>query len=128
MTTKVSTRLPISYEKLEAFCRKWNIVRLELFGSVLRDDFDPKLIVFVRRVRVRPTLVFQGRVEGESVTPKGGARQAAPVQQPASPPAKSASPQTNTPANPSTAQQPKKPQQPDTLMNRARSLWHKVFP
>ena len=42
MTTKVSTRLPISYEKLEAFCRKWNIVRLELFGSVLRDDFDPK--------------------------------------------------------------------------------------
>lgn len=29
--------------------------------------FDPKLIVLVRRVRVRPTLIFQGRVEGEAV-------------------------------------------------------------
>lgn len=23
-------------------CRKWGIVRLELFGSALRDDFDPE--------------------------------------------------------------------------------------
>ncbi|OPZ04220.1 MAG: Nucleotidyltransferase domain protein [candidate division BRC1 bacterium ADurb.BinA292] len=23
----------------EAFCRRWSIIRLELFGSVLRDDF-----------------------------------------------------------------------------------------
>ena len=29
--------------------------------------FDPKLIVLVRRVRVHPTLIFQGRVEGEAV-------------------------------------------------------------
>jgi predicted nucleotidyltransferase len=26
---------------VEDFCRKWKIVRLELFGSVLREDFDP---------------------------------------------------------------------------------------
>jgi hypothetical protein len=40
MTTKVATRFPIPYEKIEAFCRKWNITRFELFGSILRDDFD----------------------------------------------------------------------------------------
>jgi len=40
MTTKVATRFPIPYEKIEAFCRKWNITRFELFGSILRDDFN----------------------------------------------------------------------------------------
>jgi hypothetical protein len=40
MTTKIATRLPIPYEKIEAFCQKWNITRFELFGSILRDDFD----------------------------------------------------------------------------------------
>ena len=40
MTTKIATRFPIPYEKIEAFCRKWNIIRFELFGSILRDDFD----------------------------------------------------------------------------------------
>ena len=33
-------------------------------------DFDPNLIVLVRRARVRPTLIFQGKVEGEPVVPK----------------------------------------------------------
>ena len=28
-------------------------------------EFDPNLIILVRRVRVRPTLIFQGRVEGD---------------------------------------------------------------
>lgn len=28
-------------EAIEAFCRKWMIVKLELFGSVLREDFRP---------------------------------------------------------------------------------------
>ncbi len=32
-------RLNIDREKVEAFCRKWQIVELSLFGSVLRDDF-----------------------------------------------------------------------------------------
>ena len=41
MTTKVVARVPIPYEQIEEFCRKWNITRFELFGSVLRDDFDP---------------------------------------------------------------------------------------
>ena len=33
--------LEIDREKLEAFCRKWKITELSLFGSVLRDDFGP---------------------------------------------------------------------------------------
>jgi len=31
----------------------------------VQDEPDPKLIVLVRRVRVRPTLIFQSRVEGD---------------------------------------------------------------
>ena len=33
-------RLNLS-QALEAFCRKWKIVRLEAFGSILREDFGP---------------------------------------------------------------------------------------
>ena len=33
----------------------------------VQPEFDPKMIVLIRRVRVRPTLIFQGRVEGEMV-------------------------------------------------------------
>ena len=35
--------------------------------SKSQPEFDPKMIVLVRRVRVRPTLIFHGRVEGEAV-------------------------------------------------------------
>lgn len=31
----------IPKEKIADFCRKWKIVELSLFGSVLRDDFRP---------------------------------------------------------------------------------------
>lgn len=34
-----SLRLPT--EDLSAFCRRWRIARLEVFGSALRDDFRP---------------------------------------------------------------------------------------
>jgi hypothetical protein len=33
-------RLHVTHEQIAAFCQKWQIVRFELFGSVLRDDFD----------------------------------------------------------------------------------------
>ena len=33
-------RLPLPLEAIEAFCRKWRIEELALFGSVLRDDFS----------------------------------------------------------------------------------------
>jgi predicted nucleotidyltransferase len=29
-------------EAIEAFCRRWHITEVALFGSVLRDDFGPK--------------------------------------------------------------------------------------
>jgi hypothetical protein len=33
----------------------------------VQPEVDPRMIVLVRRVRVRPTLIFQGRVEGEAI-------------------------------------------------------------
>jgi predicted nucleotidyltransferase len=37
----IQTRIPTSSEKIEAFCRKWKVVEMALFGSVLREDFRP---------------------------------------------------------------------------------------
>jgi predicted nucleotidyltransferase len=34
-------RIDIPKDALAAFCRKWKIAELSLFGSVLRDDFRP---------------------------------------------------------------------------------------
>ena len=34
--------IEVPTEKLQNFCRKWNIQELSLFGSVLRDDFRPE--------------------------------------------------------------------------------------
>lgn len=34
-------KIDLPQEKIEAFCRKWKIKELALFGSVLRDDFRP---------------------------------------------------------------------------------------
>ena len=35
------TAIPLPMDEIAAFCQRWNIVRLEVFGSILRDDFDP---------------------------------------------------------------------------------------
>lgn len=37
----MSPKVAIDLEKLADFCRRWGISELALFGSVLRDDFDP---------------------------------------------------------------------------------------
>jgi hypothetical protein len=55
-------------------------------------EFDPNLIILVRRVRVRPTLIFQGRVEGDPVVAHAAG--------PASPP--NALPKPEKPADVST--------------------------
>ena len=34
-------RLPVDEQSLHEFCQRWKIVRLELFGSMLRPDFGP---------------------------------------------------------------------------------------
>jgi predicted nucleotidyltransferase len=37
----MGARIPIDGDKIAAFCRKWRIAELALFGSVLREDFHP---------------------------------------------------------------------------------------
>ncbi len=36
----VLARFSVNGGQVADFCRKWGVLRLELFGSVLRDDFD----------------------------------------------------------------------------------------
>jgi hypothetical protein len=68
---------------------------------------DPRLMVIVRRVRVRPALVFQGRVEEETVA---AAAATAP------PPPAVAAPKTATPA----------PAQ-GSVVDRMRSFFHRLW-
>jgi hypothetical protein len=68
---------------------------------------DPRLMVIVRRVRVRPTLVFQGRVEDETVATAAAA--------PPPPPAATA-PKTAAPA----------PAQ-GSVVDRMRSFFHRLW-
>ena len=70
-------------------------------------DFDPKLIILVRKIRVRPTLIFQGRVEGQAVA------SAAP------PPPKPIA--TLSPAKPANPPAP-------TFTDRVRNFVHKFWP
>ncbi len=39
MNPTAQSRMPIPADALANFCRKWGIQKLELFGSILRDDF-----------------------------------------------------------------------------------------
>ena len=36
---EIQTAIPT--KRIQEFCQRWNIVRLELFGSAIRDDFRP---------------------------------------------------------------------------------------
>ncbi len=92
------------------------------------DNFDPKLIMLVRRVRVKPTLIFQSRVEGETpvaknvsdVHPVSTTAKVGPVQ-PSNP--KSAPQQaTKQSAKPA----PPAPQN-DSVVNRVRKYIRHLF-
>lgn len=39
--SSIHPHVSVTHGQIAAFCRKWNIVQFELFGSVLRDDFRP---------------------------------------------------------------------------------------
>ncbi len=41
VATRAKIRVPLPKKKLAEFCRRWKIIELALFGSVLRDDFRP---------------------------------------------------------------------------------------
>jgi uncharacterized protein len=54
---KINGSLDVPDEAIGAFCRKWKITRIELFGSALRDDFRPDsdvdlLVAFEEGARV----------------------------------------------------------------------------
>src|SRR5215510_9504980 len=70
---------------------------------------DPNLIVLVRRVRVRPTLIFQGRVEGDSLIAQNRTAPAVPA----------ANGQQNGAAPTQTA---KPPESNHTVVNRVRTF------
>lgn len=67
-------------------------------------EFDPNLVILVRRVRVRPTLIFQGRVEGDAVVA-----------------------QRQTPANPPTPSKPTAKPPEESTWGRIRNYFHKLW-
>lgn len=78
-------------------------------NNKVQAEYDPKLVVLFRRVRVRPTLIFQGRVEGEPVA----VASSVPPQNPASAEAHSAQQSTPKPAQPGSG---------DSMYGRVRSF------
>jgi hypothetical protein len=96
-------------------------------NAKVQPDIDPKMIVLVRHVRVRPTLIFQGKVEGDLVAAKepaaaapnsGSATAANPA---AAKPGSSAVAPANPPAN------AVKPAEPATLTQRVRTFVRKLW-
>jgi hypothetical protein len=79
----------------------------------IQPEPDARLMVIVRRVRVRPTLIFQGRVEGEPVATASAAPPVAP-------------PQARPPAHPAAAPATATPTQ-GSVVDRVRSFFHKLW-
>jgi hypothetical protein len=89
-----------------------------LANAKVQPEVDPSMIILVRRVRVRPTVIFQGRVLGEPVmAPATVAAAAAPSGQTA------AQPSTPTAATPAA----KKPANP-TFTDRVKTFMQKLWP
>jgi hypothetical protein len=77
-------------------------------NAKVQPEVDPRMIVLVRRLRIRPTLIFQGRVEGVVV--------AAATPPPSSaPPAAANAPKSATPAS-------------DSFVDRVRNFVRKLWP
>ena len=38
----MKTPIDVPRDKIAAFCKRWQVTELALFGSVLRDDFGPE--------------------------------------------------------------------------------------
>jgi len=82
-------------------------------GKVQRDDFDPQLIVLVRRVRVRPTLIFQGSVKDAPAVAKKILPASAKT--------------LETPAPPNQQAQQKNPQTNNSIIARIRAFFRSLF-
>jgi len=83
-------------------------------AKVQRDNFDPQLIVLVRRVRVRSTLIFQGSVKDAPAVAKNISPAA---------PAKT----LETPAPPSQQAPQKNPQSNNSIIARIRAFFRSLF-
>jgi predicted nucleotidyltransferase len=64
--------LPVPTEHVDAFCRRWKIVELSLFGSVLRQDFSPSsdvdvLVTFASGADWRFTHLLQMKEDLEAL-------------------------------------------------------------
>ena len=64
----MTARIEVPADRIAAFCERWRVARLALFGSVLRDDFRPEsdvdmLVGFDDAAR--PTLFDMDRMEEE---------------------------------------------------------------
>ncbi len=81
-------------------------LRYDANAKVQPDNYDPSLIVLVRRVRVRPTLIFQGRVEGNPVVARATPPPPPPAQR-----------------KPAAAQKPAA----DSAWNRMKTYWRKLW-
>lgn len=77
-------------------------------NAKVQPEIDPRLIILVRRIRVRPTLIFQGRVEGVAV---------AAVTPPPPPPAPTATAKSVKPAAPAS----------DSFVDRVRNFVRKLW-
>jgi predicted nucleotidyltransferase len=68
---KLSPKINVPEEKIKDFCQLYQVKRLALFGSVLRDDFRPEsdidiLVVFDPSARI--TFMTLGRMRRELST------------------------------------------------------------
>ena len=64
----MNAHIAIPPEKIAAFCKRWRVAELALFGSVLRDDFGPEsdVDVLVRfEPQARHTLLDMARMQAE---------------------------------------------------------------
>jgi hypothetical protein len=92
-----------------------------LANAKVQPEIDPSMIILVRRVRVRPTVIFQGRVLGEPVMAPATVAAAAVPTSPAA--AQPSTPSGATAATPAT----KKPANP-TFTDRVKSFMQKLWP
>ena len=83
-------------------------------AKVQPDTFDPQLILLVRRVRVRPTLIFQGSVKEAPAVAADTPPPAPPKSTEAPAPQKQQTAQKNAPPNPS-------------ILDRIRAFFRSLF-
>jgi hypothetical protein len=83
-------------------------------SAKVQPDFDPKFIILVRRVHVRSTLTFKGRVKGDPVV----------VASNAAPPKSAAADLHMNQQSPPKAPAPN---QNDSLLNRVRNFFRRLW-